>query len=77
MGAIRIDESRYFAAYHHAPENGGQGLWIFNIQERDICFWGRYADAASTAQRYAETRGLQTGTIQLIGGGCHPGVTRH
>lgn len=42
------------------------GLWIFNIEGRDVCFWGNYEEATKTAGLYIKTKKLETITIYLI-----------
>ncbi len=42
------------------------GLWIFNIEGRDVCFWGNYEEAMKTAELYIKTKNLETITIYLI-----------
>jgi len=66
MGGIVVDQTRFLARHHGEPDARQQALWVFSIQERDICFWGRYPDAVSTAKRYAELHGVAEGTISLV-----------
>ncbi|MFP4501181.1 MAG: hypothetical protein ACLFTT_09290 [Candidatus Hydrogenedentota bacterium] len=66
MGQIKVDTAA-FAATHDRPPNEKQpALWTFSIQEKDICFWGTYAEARETARRYACSHGMCEGTITLI-----------
>lgn len=44
------------------------GLWTFNIQERDVSFWGRYPDAESTARQYAAKNGVDSTAIRFVDG---------
>jgi len=54
-------------------------LWTFAIQEQEVCFWGRYSEAESTARMYAQRYGLDSGTIALIDARGHQqrSVTTH
>ena len=78
MGSIRVDESRFVARHHCQPDMHELGLWTFSIQEEDICFWGRYPEAVSTAKLYANCHGLDAGTITLLDcTGSLRGATKH
>ena len=66
MSTIVVDESKFVATHQQEPKPNILGLWVFSIQDRDICFWGRYPDAVSTAKLYAASRGLESGAITLV-----------
>ncbi len=60
MNAIRGSTSR------KPGDDRCLALWMFAIQERKVCFWGRYSDAESTAHLYAQHYGLDSGSIKLL-----------
>ncbi len=42
------------------------GLWIFNIQDKDVCFWGNFDEVIKTAELYLKAKNLENTTIYLI-----------
>ncbi len=74
MGSILIDTADFTASHHGEPDPHLPALWTFAIQERDVCFWGRYPEAVNTATRYANTHGVESGTITLVD--CTGSLTR-
>ena len=66
MGSICVDDSAFVRRTHHRPDAREWGLWTFHIEEHDVCFWGRYPEAVTTAKLYANTHGVETGTITLV-----------
>ncbi|MBI2425816.1 MAG: hypothetical protein HYV27_23530 [Candidatus Hydrogenedentes bacterium] len=78
MGRILIDQSQFMRVHHHEPDQINPALWTFHIQTQDICFWGRYPEAAGTAKVYAASHGLDEGTIQLVEwSGVHRACNHH
>ena len=64
--------------YQSALDTNNQALWTFAIQDQKVNFWGRYDDAASTAQQYAQIHGIHSGNIRLLDcTGAWRGITRH
>lgn len=75
---VSIDTTGYQAANKGEPDTKNQALWTFAIQDCKINCWGRYAEAATTAARYAETHGMSTEAIRLLDcTGAWRGITRH
>jgi hypothetical protein len=66
MNGIMVDHSCYVARRQREPDANQTGLWTFHIQEQDVCFWGGYCEAVSTALRYAECHGMLGGSIVLV-----------
>jgi hypothetical protein len=66
MGSISVDQTRFVESHQTEPDRERIGLWVFTIQERDICFWGRYSEVLSTAEMYAHAHGIEGGTITLV-----------
>ena len=66
MGEIYVDQSEFKALHPAGPNPHAVGLWTFHIQEHDVCFYGRYREAASTAKLYACSHGLESGAITLV-----------
>ena len=42
------------------------GLWIFNIEGKDVCFWGNFDEAIKTAELYLKTKKMEAITIYLL-----------
>ncbi|MGC8738362.1 MAG: hypothetical protein ACP5UA_06895 [Candidatus Hydrogenedens sp.] len=42
------------------------GLWILNIQGKDVCFWGNFEEASKTAELYLKTKNIENTTVYLI-----------
>lgn len=42
------------------------GLWIFNIEGKDVCFWGNYEEVLKTAELYLKTKNLPDTTIYIM-----------
>jgi len=78
MAHFQVDKSNYVASHHGEPDLNSQALWTFAIEERKMNFWGRYAQAVSTAERYAQQCGMQHGTLRLLdSSGAWKGQTTH
>jgi hypothetical protein len=48
------------------PEDGRIALWMFRIQEREVCFWGILSEAVTTAKMYARLHDMSEGEIELL-----------
>ncbi|HOK10411.1 MAG TPA: hypothetical protein PLT82_01060 [Candidatus Hydrogenedens sp.] len=59
-----LDLSKYQG--QQTPPSKAIGLWIFNIDDKDICFWGNYDEVVKTAELYLKTKNMQDKTIYLI-----------
>lgn len=66
MASICVDNTRFVTNHHHEPDHDQMALWVFSIQGKDICFWGRYNEVVSTAEQYAHAHGFEQGTISLV-----------
>ena len=66
MSNIDIDMAQFEVGHRDDTDSADPALWTFSIQEKDVCFWGRYPDAASTAKEYAQSHGVVVGTIKLV-----------
>jgi hypothetical protein len=78
MDEINVDKTNYDTTHTGDLDTKAQALWTFLIQERNICFWGRYPDAVSTAKQYAHCHGVDHGTITLVDcTGSVRGLTKH
>ncbi len=42
------------------------GLWIFSIEEKDVCFWGNFEEVLKTVELYLKTKNLENITIYLM-----------
>jgi len=74
MGSIVVDKARFVANHHGEPDLEQMALWVFSIEGRDICFWGRYEEVVSTAELYAHAHGVDRGPITLVDcSGAAPG----
>ncbi len=66
MGKIRVNKERFSSADPNLLDSRHPALWTFSIQDRDICFWGTFHEAAHTARLYAEHHGMTEGAITLL-----------
>lgn len=66
MATIQIDTRGFARKFQTEPESRRLGLWTFQIQQRDINFWGRYEEVRNIAEKYAESHGVDKGTIELV-----------
>ncbi len=78
MSEIHIDRAKYIQTHRDETKSPFPGLWTFSIQEKNVCFWGKYPDAEVTAKEYAHIHGIDAGTITLVDcTGQLRGTTRH
>ncbi len=78
MGNIAVDKSGFVARFRGEPDSKAICLWIFTIAENDVCFYGKYPEAVTTAKLYAHRNGLDSGTIRLVDyANALAGLTRH
>ncbi len=42
------------------------GLWVFNINDKDVCFWGHYNEVLKTLHKFIEKNGLKNVPIYVI-----------
>jgi len=61
---MQLDLSRYQT--QQTPPTNLIGLWTFNIEGKDVCFWGNYEEVTKTAELYLKTKNLENITIYLV-----------
>jgi hypothetical protein len=69
MATIQIDTQGFARKYQTEPESRRLGLWTFQIQQRDVNFWGRYEEVRNIVEKYATSRGVDRDIIELVD--CH------
>ncbi|MCX8066155.1 MAG: hypothetical protein N3G21_13465 [Candidatus Hydrogenedentes bacterium] len=42
------------------------GLWIFSIDDKDICFWGHYQEVIKNLENYVNIKNLTDRIIYVI-----------
>jgi len=42
------------------------GLWVFNINDKDVCFWGHYNEVLKNLEEYVTKKGLSEKTVYVV-----------
>ena len=42
------------------------GLWIFNIEEKDICFWGHYKEVLKNLEEFITKKKLEDKIVYVL-----------
>ena len=66
MSEITVSLAEYVLRRGVEPVDGQIALWMFRIQDREICFWGILSEAMATAKLYARMHDMSEGEIHLL-----------
>lgn len=66
MSEISVSLAEYVRRRGVEPVDGQIALWMFRIQDREICFWGILSEAMATAKLYARMHDMSEGEIHLL-----------